>query len=359
MTRASNTFTWSQVITSLLDGDDLTDQAVIWALREVMAGTASAAQMAGFLVALRSKGVTGRELAAMVSVMLESSVPVVVDGPTVDTCGTGGDNSGSVNISTMAAVAVAAAGVRVVKHGNRAATSKSGSADVLEALGVSVDLAPELIGPCLDRVGIAFCFAPVFHPSMRHAGPVRRELGVPTVFNILGPLANPARPEAQVVGVADPLLAPKVADALNRRGTSALVVRGEDGLDEMTTMAPTRVWDCRGRAVREVVIGPEDLGLSLASQGALDGGDAQYNAGIARDALSQAPSEQVMDVRDAVVLNAAAALVCVESVGGADDTELVSDLRDAMLRIDQALEEGEGTLILDRWVEVSSELSGQ
>lgn len=344
------------MITDLLDGNDLPDQESTWALREVMSGSASAAQIAGFLVALRCKGVTGQELAAMVSVMLENSVPVEVDGPAVDTCGTGGDNSGSVNISTMAAVAVAAAGVRVVKHGNRAATSKSGSADVLEALGVAVDLPPELIVPCLDRSGIAFCFAPVFHPSMRHAGPVRRELGVPTVFNVLGPLANPARPQAQVVGVADWALAPKVADALHHRGTSALVVRGEDGLDEMTTMAPTRVWDCRGSAVREVVVGPEELGLSLASPGSLDGGDAEHNAAIARDALSENPSEQVLAVRDAVVLNAAAALVCVESIGSVGDPDLVVDLRSAIERVRDVLDEGKGTSVLDRWAETTAEL---
>jgi anthranilate phosphoribosyltransferase len=351
------TFTWSQVIADLMAGRDLSDPEAIWALREVMSGSASPAQIAGFLVALRCKGVTGRELAALVSVMVENSVAVQVADVVVDTCGTGGDNSGSVNISTMAAIAVAATGASVVKHGNRAATSKSGSADVLEALGVVVDLAPELIGPCVDRAGIAFCFAPVFHPSMRHAGPVRRELGIPTVFNALGPLANPALPRAQVVGVADRTLAPTVADALNRRGTSALVVRGEDGLDELTTMAATRVWDCRGPVVEEFVIEPEDLGLSRAKPGALDGGDARHNAKIAREALSQNPSAEVRAVQDAVVLNAAAALVCIESVGASNDGDLLTDLRQAMQRVKQALDAGKGTFILDRWVEVSSELS--
>ena len=192
---------------------------------------------------------------------------------------------------------------------------------------------------------------------MRHAGPVRRELGVPTVFNVLGPLANPARPPAQVVGVADRNLAPIVADALSRRGTSALVVRGEDGLDEMTTMAATRVWDCRSRPVKETVIEPEDLGLPRAHPGALDGGDAEHNAAVARDALSQAPSENVIAVRDAVVLNAAAALVCVGSVGSTNDTDLVDDLRAAIVRARRALDEGKGTLVLDRWAEVSTELA--
>jgi len=350
-------FTWSQVITDLIDGRDLSDAAAIWALREVMSGSASPAQIAGFLVALRCKGVTGRELAALVSVMLESAVAVEVAGASVDTCGTGGDNSGSVNISTMAAVAVAATGAVVVKHGNRAATSKSGSADVLEALGIAVDLAPELIGPCLDRAGIAFCFAPVFHPSMRHAGPVRRELGVPTVFNILGPLANPAQPPAQVVGVADRALAPIVADALSRRGTFALVVRGEDGLDEMTTMAATRIWDCRGSGVKELVVGPEELGLTRAASGALDGGDPEHNAAVARDALSQDPSANVMPIRDAVLLNAAAALVCIESAESASDGSLASDLREGIGRVRQALDDGKGTLVLDRWAEISTALS--
>lgn len=350
-------YSWSQVITDLLDGQDLPDPEVTWALREVMSGSASPAQIAGFLVALRCKGVTGSELAAMVSVMVQNSVAVEVEGPLVDTCGTGGDNSGSVNISTMAAIAVAATGTRVVKHGNRAATSMSGSADVLEALGVVVDLSPELIGPCLESAGIVFCFAPVFHPSMRHAGPVRRELGIPTVFNVLGPLANPSQPPAQVVGVADPDMAPIVADALSRRGTSALVVRGEDGLDEMTTMTATRIWDCRGDEVNEIVVEPEELGLSRSSPGALDGGDSAHNAAVARDALSQSPSASVLAVRDAVVLNAAAALVCVESVGAESDADLVDGLRDAMVRVRRALDEGMGTLLLDRWAETSTSLA--
>jgi anthranilate phosphoribosyltransferase len=341
-------------------------------MTEVMGGSATPAQIAGFLVALQAKGVQGAELADLVDVMLAHSVPVQITGESVDTCGTGGDHSGSVNISTMAAVAVAAVGRPVVKHGNRAASSKSGSADVLEALGVVVDLAPELIGQCVDRAGIAFCFAPVFHPSMRFAGPVRRELGVPTVFNILGPLANPARPNAQVVGVADLTMAPKVADALRRRGTSALVVRGENGMDELTTLGPSRIWDCRGASVTEVVVEPEELGFELGLPGSLDGGDADENAAIARDALSAEPSADLAAVRDAVILNAAAALVCLDSTdsqrsgpkrrGGEDlqsreSDALVTELRAAAIRVREALDRGDGTAVLDRWAVVSAELA--
>ncbi len=196
--------TWPRLLSALLRGESLTAADTAWAMREVMAGEASAAQVAGFVIALRGKGETAAEVSGFVEVMLDEAAPVDVPGRVVDTCGTGGDGAHTVNISTMAALVVAGAGVPVVKHGNRAASSACGSADLLEALGVAVDLPPAAIGPCLADAGIAFCFAPLFHPGMRHAALPRRELGVPTVFNVLGPLTNPARPAAQAVGCLRP-----------------------------------------------------------------------------------------------------------------------------------------------------------
>src|SRR5215218_1612845 len=229
-------------------------------MREVMSGEATPAQVAGF-----------------VETMLAEAAPVSVPGRVVDTCGTGGDRAHTVNISTMAALVVAGAGVPVVKHGNRAASSACGSADLLEELGVVVDLPPAAVGPCLADAGIAFCFAPVFHPGMRHAAVPRREIGVPTVFNVLGPLTNPARPAAQAVGVSDARLAPVMAGVLAARGADALVFRGDDGLDELTTTGPSTVWVVAGGAVTEESFDPAALGVPRASLEDLRGADASYN----------------------------------------------------------------------------------
>ncbi|MBC7373784.1 MAG: anthranilate phosphoribosyltransferase, partial [Frankiales bacterium] len=240
---------WPGVLSALLAGIDLTTADTAWVMGEVMAGDATPAQVAGFAVALRAKGETAAEVAGLVEVMLAEAAPVSVTGRVVDTCGTGGDRSNTVNLSTMAALVVAGAGVPVVKHGNRAASSACGSADLLEQLGVAVDLPPAAVGPCLEQAGIAFCFAPVFHPGMRHAAVPRRDLGVATVFNILGPLTNPARPAAQAVGVSDARLAPVMAGVLAARGTDALVFRGDDGLDELTITGPSTVWVVRDGTV--------------------------------------------------------------------------------------------------------------
>lgn len=327
---------------------------------QVMSGAATPAQIAGLLVAMRSHGVDTDQLAVLVDVMLEHSVPVDVPGPAVDTCGTGGDNSGSVNISTMAAVVVAASGRAVIKHGNRAASSQSGSADVLQELGVVVDLAPDLIPPSVAETGIAFCFAQVFHPAMRHAGPVRKELGMRSVFNFLGPLANPARPAAQVVGVPDPQMAAVVAGALARRGTVALVVRGDDGMDEITTMAPTHVWDARGPQVTETVIDTVELGIERPPLGSLDGGDAAHNAAVARAVLSGADDVRLSAVRDAVAVNAAAAMVVYDTATGllgADEPleqvlpARVTEARDLMVS-------GAAGQTLQRWIDVTQRLAG-
>ena len=254
----------------------------------------------------------------------------------------------SVNISTMAALVVAGAGAPVVKHGNRAASSSSGSADVLEAFGVAVDLPPAAVVPCLQQVGIAFCFAPIFHPGMRHAAVVRRDLGVATVFNVLGPLTNPARPATQAVGVADARLAPVVAGVLARRGAGALVFRGDDGLDELTTTGPSTVWVVADGRVEQEVFDPAGLGVARATLADLRGGDAQHNAAVARTVLAGEPGA----ARDATLLNAAAAL----AAHAGDAGPLVERLRTGLQRATVALDSGAARSVLDRWITVSQSL---
>ncbi len=339
---------WPELIARLLRGEDLGTADTAWAMGEVMAGEASPAQVAGFVVALRAKGETPEEVAGLVEVMLAEAAEVVVPGRVVDTCGTGGDRANTVNISTMAALVVAGAGVPVVKHGNRAASSACGSADLLEELGVVVDLPPVAVAPCLEQAGIAFCFAPVFHPGMRHTAIARRELGVPTVFNVLGPLTNPSRPGAQAVGVSDPRLAPVMAGVLAARGVDALVFRGADGLDELTTTGPSTVWVVAGGEVTEEQFDPASLGVPVASLEQLRGGDAAHNAAVARALLAgeQGP------VRDAVLLNAAAALAAHE----ASAAPLVERLQAGWDRAAAALDGGDAGRLLDRWVEVSRSL---
>lgn len=354
---------WPDLTAALLRREDLAAADSEWAMDRVMSGDATPVQLAGFLVALRAKGETSAEIAGLVSAMLRHAAAVELragTGPTVDTCGTGGDRSHTVNISTMSAVVTAAAGAPVVKHGNRAASSAAGSADVLEALGVAVDLPPAAVGDCLAEAGIVFCFAPVFHPGMRHAAVARRELGVATVFNILGPLANPARPEAQVVGCADPRLAPVMAQSLLERGTRAIVVRGEDGLDELSTHAPTRVWDATGGSVVESVVDALDLGIARSAAGALRGQDAAYNAAVAAAVLRGERSGALDPVRDAVLLGAAAALVAHDVARGLAITASIGDrLAAALPRATEAVDSGSAAAVLDRWIAVSTRLAGR
>ena len=266
--------TWPGVLGRLTRGEDLGAADTAWVMDRVLSAEATPAQLAGFLVALRAKGETAAEIAGLAEAMMRHARRVEVPGPAVDIVGTGGDQAHTVNISSMAALVVAAAGAPVVKHGNRAASSASGAADVLEALGVAVDLPPDGVAACVAEVGIGFCFAPVFHPSFRHTGPVRRELGVPTAMNILGPLTNPAQPLAALVGCADPRLAPVLAEVFAGRGASALVVRGDDGLDELTTTTTSTVWVAGGGEVRQETLDPAALGLSPATREDLRGGIA-------------------------------------------------------------------------------------
>lgn len=317
-------------------------------MAEIMGGEATPAQVAGFAIALRAKGETAAEMAGLVAAMLSRAEPLSVAGPVVDTCGTGGDRAHTVNISTMAALVVAGAGATVVKHGNRAASSACGSADLLEALDVVVDLPPGGVSACVAQAGIGFCFAPVFHPALRHAAAARRELGIPTVFNFLGPLTNPARPGAQAVGVADSRMAPVMAGVLAQRGTSALVFRGNDGLDELTTTTTSTVWVVSGGEIGIETLDPAEMGMAPATLDDLRGADAPYNAAVARRLLAGERGP----VRDAVLLNAAAGLAALD--GGTEP--LVDRLRAALARATTALDSGVAAEVLTRWVAVSAEI---
>lgn len=255
-TNPSSEHAWPQLLNALISRQDLRADQTRWAMNTIMAGEASDAQMAGFLVALRAKGETVQELTGLVEAMLENAKPIDIPGETLDIVGTGGDRHNTVNISSMAALVCAGAGAKVVKHGNRASSSASGSADVIEALGVRLDLTVDRVAEAALTAGITFCFAQVFHPSMRYAAVPRREMGVPTAFNFMGPLTNPARPAASAIGVADARLAPLIAGVLAERGVRALVFRGEDGLDEMTTTGVSTVWEVRDGAVETSTVDP-------------------------------------------------------------------------------------------------------
>ncbi|MFD8937270.1 anthranilate phosphoribosyltransferase, partial [Streptomyces sp. NPDC059578] len=254
---------WPQVLNALLSGEDQGADATAWAMDRIMRGEATDAQIAGFAVALRAKGETVEEITGLVRAMYEHARTIEVPGPSVDIVGTGGDGAHTVNISTMSAIVVAGTGAKVVKHGNRAASSASGASDVLEKLGVNLELTPQRVAEVAEEAGITFCFAVKFHPALRHVGAARKELGIRTVFNFLGPLTNPARVAAQATGVADARMAPVVAGVLAERGSSALVFRGDDGLDELTTTATSRVWVVRGGAVAEQPFDPRDVGIDL------------------------------------------------------------------------------------------------
>ena len=331
---------WPRVLSLLAAHEALSVDESAEAMRQIMAGEATPGQIGAFLMALRTKGETVGEIEGLARTMLEFANPVIPPSPVVDVVGTGGDRSGTFNISTVSAIVVAGAGVPVAKHGNRAASSHCGSADVLEALGVRIDLDAAGVQRCLVEAGIAFLFAPVFHPAMGNAGPVRRELRVPTVFNFLGPLTNPARPFAQVVGVSDERMLPLMAQVLARRGTRATLFRGLDGLDELTTTGPSRVLEVRDGEVEETAVDPSDLGLARARLEDLAGGDPAASAQIARRVLGGEPGPR----RDVVLLNAGAAL---EVAGTA------KDLPDGLRIAAESIDSGAAAAVLDRWVGVS------
>lgn len=340
--------TWPGLLRQLLSGADLSARDTAWVMDRVLDDDASDVQLAGFLVALRAKGETSEEIAGLAQAMLAHARRVQVPVRAMDIVGTGGDHSHSVNISSMTAIVVAAAGVPVVKHGNRAASSKCGAADLLEALGVAIDLPPEGVLRCVTELGIGFCFAPVFHPAMRHTASVRSGLGVPTAMNVLGPLTNPAQPVAGLVGCADPRIAPVIAGVLAGRGSSALVVRGDDGLDEITTTTTTTVWAVSDGSVHREVLDPAALGVPPATAEDLRGGDASFNAEVARGLFAG----QRGPVRDAVTLNAAAAVAAFDGLSG----DLDADVRPALERVGAVLDSGAAADLLARWAALSSSL---
>jgi anthranilate phosphoribosyltransferase len=283
----SDPFSWPAVLGPLLRREDLTEVQAGAAMDSVLAGEATPAQIAAFATALRIKGETAAEVTGLVRAMLAVAAPLQVPGPLLDTCGTGGDRAGTFNVSTLAALVAVGAGQRVAKHGNRAASGRCGSADLLEALGVVIALPPEGVAATLAEVRIGFCFAPVFHPAFRHAGGPRRELGVPTVFNFLGPLTNPARARHQALGVADPRMAPVMAEVLRRTGVHhALVFYGHDGLDELTVTTTSTVLDVSADGIRELEVDPAELGLAAAAPEDLLGGDVDRNVAIAKEVLA-------------------------------------------------------------------------
>ena len=350
---------------------------VAWAIDRILDDQATSAQIAAFVTALRVRGESPEQVRALVDSMMERAVlidPEQRPSVVVDVVGTGGDGSNSVNISTMTALVVAAAGAPVIKHGNRAASSATGSADALEALGVRIELSADAVAACAREVGIGFCFAPAFHPALRFAGPTRRELAVPTVFNIAGPLANPARPEAMLVGCARVESAPVMAQVLADRGVSVIVVRGDDGLDEISTTTTTRAWDATGAELQEVVLDPREWGIERVDASLLVGGTAERNVELLEACLR--PDEasggghdapRVAAIRDAVAVNAAAALVAFDAAanhGAGNGTDTGNDTRSLSERIEAAipraravLESGDAWALVSRWADASNRVA--
>ena len=348
-TSAGDAMTWPALFTALLAGQDLGVTESGWAMDQIMSGEASPVQVAGFLMALRAKGETVDEMRGLADTMLAHASRISVSGTTLDIVGTGGDRAHTVNISTMAALVAAGSGVRVVKHGNRASSSSSGSADVLEALGINLTLSPAEVVAVLEEAGITFCFAQQFHPSMRHAAAARRDLGIGTAFNFLGPLTNPAQPTYAAVGVADARMAPLMAGVFAGRGKDAVVFRGDDGLDELTISTTSRIWWVSGGAVREFSLDPAWVGLEHHPLETLRGADAAYNAQVVRDVFAG----QAGPVRDAVVLNAGVALALTVPARVQTQGEFLIALQAGMERAGAGIDAGSATSLLQRWVKAT------
>lgn len=341
------TFTWAGVLSDLVRGSDLAPDVAGWAMDQILAGDATPVQVAGFAIALRAKGETIAELTGLADAMLERATPIRLPSEAVDVVGSGGDRANTVNVSTMAAIVTAACGVPVVKHGNRAASSACGTADCLEALGVAIDVPPSAQAKVLAEAGIVFLFAAMYHPSLRFASTARKELGVPTTFNFLGPMANPARPSAQAVGVADARMAPLVAGVIAGRGHRGLVFHGDDGLDELTTTTASDVWLIRDGEVVKTRLDPAELGVAPAGRDELVGADPAHNAGVVRSVLAGAPGA----VRDIVALNAAAAQL---AFAGPDLTApLAGQFVEPLQRAYAAIDSGAAARVLDTWVKAT------
>ncbi|MEV8268086.1 anthranilate phosphoribosyltransferase [Microbacterium sp. NPDC076911] len=341
-------YNWSEILTDLLGDRNLSVSQSTWAMRKIMSGEATPSQLAGFLIALRAKGESVDEVVGFRDAILEAALPLPVNSAVLDIVGTGGDRFGTVNISTMAALVAAASGIPVVKHGNRAASSASGSSDVLSALGLDLTLTPDQVAETLDQAGITFAFASAFHPGFRHAGPTRAELGVPTVFNFLGPLCNPARAEANAVGVAQLDRVPLITGVFQTRGATALVFRGDDGLDELTTTGHSRLWEVSRGDVHEHDLDPRDLGIPLAQIDDLLGGDPSHNADVVRRVLG---GEQGA-VRDIVLLNAAAGMVAYRLFLDSAQVQrpIVTRLGEALTDAAAAIDTGAASTVLHDWV---------
>ncbi|HEY1820777.1 MAG TPA: anthranilate phosphoribosyltransferase [Trebonia sp.] len=361
-----DTPSWPALIRTLIGRQALTTEQTAWAMNEIMEGAATPAQIAGFGVALRAKGETPAEMSGLASSMLAHATPISIAGPVTDLVGTGGDGAHTVNVSTMATIVAASAGVPMVKHGNRAASSACGAADVLEALGVVIDLPASASEALFGEIGVAFLFAALYHPSLRHAGPVRSQLGVPTAFNYLGPLTNPARPTSLAVGVADPLMGPVLADVYAARGNTALVFHGE-GLDELTTTGPSSVWIAADGVVSETSLDPAALGIARSTLADLRGGDPAYNASAVRALLAG----EAGPVRDIVLLNAAAAIAAADGLSAvtaarsadqaatavATGEALTKTLSESLARAASAIDSGTSAALLARWVDASNRLA--
>ncbi len=332
-------------------GEDLTKEQASWAMRQIMSGEATASQIGAFMLALRGKGETVEELAGLVDVMLENALLLETGNDAVDIVGTGGDLLGTVNISSMASILLASCGIPVLKHGSRSASGKTGSSEMLEVLGIRLDLAPQQVTEVFKKTGITFFFAPVFHPAMRHVAPIRKELGVPTTFNFLGPLANPAQPIATALGVANPSIAPLMAQEMANRGRTALVFRSKDGLDELSTSTEADIWQVSGGKVTKLSLNPSNLGIPRSSLDSLIGGDAQDNAAVASKLFAGEKFANSGPIGDVVTLNAAAGLVAYEMAKDPSQAlEPIEDrLRNALSKTGQALADGSAQRKLVEW----------
>jgi len=350
-----NPNTWPQTITALLEGDDLSIGHATWAMNAIVSGDVTDAQLAGFLVALRAKGETVDEVVGFRDAVLANAVELPVSRRALDIVGTGGDNHKTVNVSSMASIVCAAAGIPIVKHGNRAASSASGSSDVLSELGVNLSLSPDALAQVFAEVGIVFAFAAAFHPGFRHAATARTEMGIPTVFNILGPLCNPARPEANAIGVANLERVPLIVGVLQSRDASALVFRGDEGLDELSTAGHSRMWEVNRGHVVEHDIDPRELGIAPATLDDIRGGTPAENAAIARETFDGKKGA----VRDIVLLNAAAGMVAFDLIDRPDasDTHIAERLAEAMTRAATAIDSGAASRKLTEWAAATSRLA--
>jgi anthranilate phosphoribosyltransferase len=340
---------WDQIFAALADKKDLSNEQVTWGMSQILEGAAGDENIKAFLTGLKAKGESAQEVEALVTQMYKYAAPISITERAVDTVGTGGDGANTINISTTAAIITNAAGARVVKHGNRAASSKSGSADLLEALGVKIDLTGPEVEKTVHKIGIGFCFAPIFHSAMKHAVAARKELGVPTVFNILGPLANPAKPIAAAIGVARLELLPLMAQVLLDQGKEGFIFRGDDGLDEVSLSTTTTVIQISKGKLKQETFNPAELGIASAPISSLAGGDAKYNAQVTNQIFAGKSGA----MRDAVTLNAAFAIAAFK----ADfDLPLQTQIANGFVLANKAIDSGAAQSVLKKWVELSNEL---